>query len=155
LQLQVGGLTVNTVTYKITNNGGVAPQNAPPYTGTIDVADASVLTKAVGGIAAGSGYTLDLTATATDGTPCPGPAGPFTVPSHASVQVGIELVCKRASNTGIVVINGKTNECPIITSVTADPPVGAQIALHAAFDDPDGSPMGFTGGFTWTASSGV
>src|SRR6478672_9141853 len=74
LQLQVApGFTVNTVHYVIANP-------AHTYSGDINVADSSTLTAVIGGIAAGTGYTLDLTATATDGTTaCSGHAGPFTV----------------------------------------------------------------------------
>src|SRR5262249_41723106 len=127
--------------------------SAHTYTGDLDVADASVLAASIGGIAAGPNYQLTLTATETDGvTPCSGHAGPFTVVSHTSVAVKITLTCKRASTTGTVVINGMTNVCAQIESITANVGTNGVIALESDATDPDHAPSPIT--YAWTTDSG-
>jgi hypothetical protein len=149
LQLAVGDLTVNKVHYVLTNG----PNS---YTGDLDVTDASTLTAVIGGVVAGSGYTLTLTATATDGTSqCAGSASGITVTANQTATVAVELRCTKARNRGSVLINGSVNECPDITSVVGDAPNGCLIALHAnATDDGQPNPPGALS-YTWTGPAGL
>ena len=54
------GVTINAVTYSITGNGFTK-------TGTIDVSGAPTISATIGGIPAGKGYTITLTATSAEG----------------------------------------------------------------------------------------
>jgi hypothetical protein len=147
LQLQVGSLTVNTVSYVLTNGTN-------SYNGTLNVADASTLTATIGPVQQGSGYNLTLTATATDGTSqCTGSAGPFTVTANQTVQVAIELRCTKARTNGSVLIDGTVNQCPDISSVIGGVPVNCQIPLSVAATD-DGKPNP-TLTYTWTGAPGL
>src|SRR5262249_55019693 len=55
------GVTVDTVSYAITGPGGFT------RSGTIDVSDSVSLSAVISGLPAGTGYSINLTATATDG----------------------------------------------------------------------------------------
>ena len=122
LQLQVGSLTVNQVQYNISNGTNT-------YSGTLEVADASHLLAVIGGIQAGSGYTLTLSATATDGTPCNGSSAPFTVVANSTVIVGIQLLCRPSQEAGSVKIEGTFGQCASFGSVGAAVPNGNQIQI--------------------------
>ncbi len=54
------GVTLNSVTYSITGNGFTK-------TGTIDTSGSPTISGTIGGIPAGNGYTITLTATSTEG----------------------------------------------------------------------------------------
>lgn len=149
LQLQVGDLTVNSVHYVLTNGTNT-------YTGDINVADAGTLTAVIGGVIAGTGYTLTLTATATDGTSqCSGSASAITVTANQTAVVGIELRCTKVRNKGSVLIDGTVNECPDITAVVGDAPDSCAIGLHVtATDDGKPTPPGALS-YTWTGAPGL
>jgi hypothetical protein len=146
LQLAVGDLTVNSVHYVLTNGTN-------SYTGDLNVADASTLTAVIGGVVAGTGYTLTLTATATDGTSqCAGSASGITVTANQTATVAVELRCTKQRNKGSVLINGSVNECPDITAVVGDAPNGCSIPLHVlATDDGQPNPPGALT-YTWTGA---
>jgi hypothetical protein len=148
LELDTGGSGLDVVQYVISDG---TPSHT--YSGDFQVGDASVLMKAVGGIAAGDGYQLILHATEADGiTPCSGHAGPFTVVAHTSVAVAVTLTCKRPATTGSVVINGTTNLCAQIDSITANTAVPGAVTLHAEVTDEDNGPEPIA--YTWTTDGG-
>jgi len=137
LQL-VPGVVVNTFSYAITGPKG--------YNGTIDVSSSTKVTTIIGGIAAGAGYSLTLTAMSADGqTSCAGASTPFAVMAAATTSVSIAIDCHVGGNTtGSVLINGTINICPNVDSVASNPPVGNTIAITAAARDPDAGPQGFS-----------
>src|SRR5450755_2707916 len=81
LSLDVGGgVVINSETYVITGPSGFSK------TGTIDLSAATALSATIGGIPAGSGYTLTLSGSAADGTTnCTGSAT-FNVTARATTQ---------------------------------------------------------------------
>src|SRR5687767_8137535 len=84
VSLQVApGVTLSSVTYAIVGNGF-------NKTGAIDVSGAPAVSATIGGIPAGSGYILTLTATATDGTTFSGSAA-FDVTAGGATSVTIHL----------------------------------------------------------------
>src|SRR5689334_6086125 len=117
LQLQIGSTTVTSVHYVIDNGTN-------HYAGDLDVADASHLLAVIGGIQAGSGYTLTLSATGTNGTPCSGTSAQFTVVANSTVIVGIQLLCQFNNDAGSVKIEGTVGECANFGSVSAAVPNG-------------------------------
>jgi hypothetical protein len=142
LDLIVGDLSVTSVHYTVTNG-------VNSYAGDIDVSDAGDLTAVIGGVVAGSGYNIVLTA--VSGTAqCIGSAGPVTVTANQTIRVSVELRCQKPRDRGSVLINGTTNACPDIAAVTTDPPDGCSISLHvSATDDGKPSPPG-TLQYDWT-----
>ncbi len=151
LKLNVGGgVTIDTVSYTI-----IGP-NAFSKTGTIDLSAATAFSATIGGIPAGNGYSISLSATATDGsTTCAGSAT-FNVTARATTNVAVALDCHQAATTGSVSINGKANVCPVIDALSSNPSqvnVGSTIALSGAAHDSDSGPSPLS--YKWTSTSGT
>jgi hypothetical protein len=142
-----GGEHVSTVGYTLTNATNT-------YTGSVNVAGSSTISFIVGGVAAGDGYTITLTATSDDGTvTCSGSAGPFSVSARATTTVNVNLICQTTGNdAGGVLVNAPTSNCPVWNTIVANPSgtcIGRpNITLTAAARGPD--PGGLT--FTWTTT---
>lgn len=150
-RLQIGGsITINTATYVITGPNGFT------VTGPVDVSHSSGLSFTVGGLPAGSGYSLVLSATGTDGvTTCAGSAT-FSIAAAATTNVTVHLDCHQPANTGAVQVNGATNVCPSIDGISATPNqvnVGSSLSIASAAHDPDNGPSALS--FAWTATSGT
>jgi hypothetical protein len=136
--LQLGGIgcTADKVSYAITGPGGFNK------TGTIDISQASALSFVVGGIPAGTGYTISLTTTTSCGASCAGSAT-FDVAAGVTSHVTIHLTCHLEAGTGSVLVNGVVNTCPVIDGVSAAPSevaVGSSLALSSTSHDPDNGP---------------
>jgi phospholipase C len=143
-----GGVTINTVSYQITG------PNSFSKTGTIDVSNSTALATIIGGIPAGNGYTITLSATGTDGSNCGGSAT-FNVTAGAVTNVSVTLDCHQPAKTGSISVNGTVNICPNLDALSASPAsvnVGATLSLSAAADDPDNGPSPLT--YSWTATNG-
>ena len=144
-----GGLTLTSVNYSITG-----PNNFSK-TGSINVASSNTISTIIGGLPAGNGFTITLTATGTDGTGCGGSA-PFNVTAGTVTAVSVVLDCHQPANTGSIAVNGTINVCPTLESLSASPAevaVGSSLSLSAAAVDPDSGPSPLT--YSWTASSGT
>ena len=144
-----GGAVVNTVTYTIT--GGTPPIS--PINGSIDVSapGITVATALVSGLPAGA-YSVTMNATASDGQTCTGTA-PFTVVAAQTAMANVILQCSRIRNNGSVVINGRLDQCPFITSLSAtalQAPVGGSITVGVSATELD---PGDTISYTWTNSA--
>jgi hypothetical protein len=148
LALQAGNATISTVSYNIT---GPASKM-----GTIDVSNSTTLGAVIGPLTAGSGYSIQLDATSTDGSEsCSGSAG-FTVTAHTTTTVSVHLLCHEGARTGSVLVNGTLNVCPVIDSLstsTVEVLVGGSIGLAAAAHDADNGPSPLS--YHWTASAGA
>src|SRR5262245_55969519 len=145
LALQLPGTSVNSFAYSITG-----PHS---YTGSIDVSHSSTVSSVIGNVLAGTGYSLTLTGTATDGTNCVGASSPFAVIAGGSTTVNVMIDCRVPARTGSVLVNGTINICPSIDSVSSDPPTGATIAISSLAHDIDAAPQALS--YSWTTSSGT
>ena len=142
-----GGAVVNTVTYQITGNG------ITPIMGSIDVSapGITVATALVSGLPAGS-YSVTMNATASDGQTCVG-TSPFTVVANQTAMANVILQCSRVRNNGTVVINGRLDQCPYITGLSAtalQAPVGGTITVGVSATELD---PGDTITYAWTNSA--
>ncbi len=150
LALQTGGITVTTFGYVIQGPNGFAKA------GNIDVSASPKVAAVIGGIPAGTGFTITLTGTATDNTTqCLGSA-PFAVTAGATTSVNVAIDCHQAPKTGSVSVSGTINVCPSIQSLSASPSVvlaGSSVSLTSAAADPDNGPSPLT--FQWTSTSGT
>jgi hypothetical protein len=137
------GTTITSVTYNI---------SGPTTTsGTVPIGDAQSIEFVVGGLLAGSGYSITLGATDSMGDHCSGTASGFTIVAGAISNVGVQMTCPRSSdavvsadvNTGQLAIDASATIvdaggpvfCPGITSFSISPaeePVGATSALSVA-----------------------
>jgi hypothetical protein len=151
LALQLaGGATIQSASYTITG------PNAFSRTGSIDLSSSSTLTATIGGLPAGTGYQISLSATTSDGKgTCLGSAS-FDVIARMTRAVNVGLTCHEAPTTGSVLVKGQINVCPVIDGLEAAPAevqVGGSIALNAAAHDTDAGPSALT--YAWTATGGT
>ena len=151
LALQLGdGRTVNSATYSITGPGGFTKA------GTIDVSASSTLTATIGGIPAGTGYQITISATTSDGADVCGGTATFSVTAHATSSVPVPLTCHESPRNGSVMVSGTLNVCPTIDGIGSNPAeaqVGSAIALSSTAHDSDAGPSALT--YAWTATGGT
>jgi hypothetical protein len=142
-------VTVSAVTYGISGNGIV------PLSGQINVSDPAATPSAqVGGIPAGVGYLVTLTAQSTDGlTMCAG-SGMVDVRANQLNSVVVAMECRATGTTGVIDVGGSFNSCPVVTSYSGSPAtvsVGGAVALSVTASDADNDPLTYA----WTASTGT
>jgi hypothetical protein len=146
--LHIGPTTLASVHYQFSGNG------ISPRVGDIDVtANGATPSLVLGGIPAGNGYLLSLTAVSTDlASTCAGSAT-VNVVAGAVTPVTIELFCRRPDGNGEVVVNGDLHFCPSIGSFEASPlraSIGGAIDVAvSAFDDDTPNLI-----YSWTAPAG-
>jgi len=145
----IAGLTLNAFTYTI-----LGP-SAFTRSGTVDISHSTTLSAVVGALPVGSGYTVTVGATSTDGTTTCGGSAAFSVTASTTSQVLVHLQCRQGAKTGSVLVNGVLNACPIIEGIDASPAevlLGSPIALSAIVRDLDSAPTPIA--YQWSASSG-
>lgn len=145
-----GGHTIQSASYTIAGPGGYSK------TGTIDLSTSATLSATIGGIPAGAGYTIAVSATATDGTTSCAGSATFAVMARQTVTVTVPLACHEAGRNGSVSVNGTVNVCPTVDGIGASPAeaaIGGTIALAGSAHDTDSGPSALS--YAWTASSGT
>jgi hypothetical protein len=147
-QLQgVPGVTFNTVNWSIANAGTGFSRS-----GSVNVQESNTLTFQVGGLPAGGGYLITLTATTVGGTfNCAGSAS-FTVSAGSAVGVAVTLACTPpAPDAGSVIVTGTTVVCETVTSLSAAPlETNSTITLSATASAGAAAPV-----FAWSATAGT
>ena len=131
-------------------------------TGTVDVSRSGTLQFVVGGLPAGSGYTITVTATTSTGVGCLG-AAMFAITAGSTANVSLSLVCTQTSvdagTNGSVSINGQVsvaNPCAAISSLSAAPSsveVGGSVQLSTQGVDSTGNSANV--GFSWAVTGGT
>jgi arylsulfatase A-like enzyme len=143
------GVTLNSVTYTISGNGFTK-------TGTIDVSGSPAINGTIGGIPAGNGYTITLSATSADGKTTFTGSATFNVTAGGKTSVTIHLRGPGSKGNGSVIVNGTINVGPVIDELTVAPQtvyVGSTIALTAVGSDADDGPSPLT--YYWSTTGGV
>mgnify|MGYP001545947500 CR=1 FL=1 len=151
LSLKAGaGVTLSSFSYVITGPGNFTRQ------ATVNVGSSSKLSTLISGLPVGSGFSISLTAAASDGAlSCSGGAN-FDVAARATSTVTVHLQCREPARTGSVLVNGDLNVCAAIDGLGASPAsvaVGGQLALSATAHDSDALPQALS--YSWTSSSGT
>ncbi len=151
LALQLAsGATINSASYTITGPGGFTKA------GTIDLSSATKLTATVGGLPAGAGYSITLSATTTNGSTTCGGSASFSVVARQTASVSVPMACREAPRTGSVLVKGELNLCPSIDGISTNPAevqVGKSLTVSAVAHDSDAAPSALT--YAWTASNGT
>ena len=130
------GIVLRTVNYEISGNGYLRQ-------GSIDVSQSLGLSAMIGGIPVGTGYTITVTATSTDGTLNCAASATFSVVENVMTTVPLHLVCRFGTRPGGVAVTTEIDNCPFVDSLSASPletGVGGSIALRAHAADPDSPP---------------
>ncbi len=151
LELQLSpNAQLTSATYTITGPASFSK------TGSIDVTQSSKISGTIGGIPAGTGYTVSLAASTSDaGFVCAGSAT-FDVAAHLATSVNVPVKCKEKTKTGSALVNGALNLCPIIDGINASPnelAVGGSVPVAALAHDSDAGPAALS--YQWTASIGT
>jgi hypothetical protein len=150
LDLSVAGTTLNSASYVITGPAAFVKS------GTLNLSSSTALSAVIGGIPVGTGYAINITATASDGvTACAGSAS-FNVTAHATTPVTVNLTCHQPAHTGSVLLNGTLNVCPVSDGISSNPSevlVGSTLALSVLAHDADSGPAALA--YHWSASSGT
>jgi hypothetical protein len=135
------GVTVDNGSYAVSGPDGFATA------GSVSIGDSADLSITLPGLPIGTGYQIDVSATASDGvTSCDGSATFDVVGDPTTVSV--HLTC--AIPTGDVQVSGSVNVCPVLDGVNVVPmkaQIGGAISLAAAAHDPDNGPSPLT--FAW------
>jgi len=151
LQLQgTANLTITSVAYTISGPAAYSRQ------GSIDVSNSTTLSATIGGLPAGTGYAIALSATASDGTTTCSGRATFDVTAGMTSAVAVHLICLEAAGNGSVSVGGTINVCPLVDGIGATPAavtLGGRIALTGLAHDADGGPVALS--YRWTASSGL
>nr|MDQ2647492.1 hypothetical protein [Myxococcota bacterium] len=151
LRLELGSdVNLSSIGYEITGNRFTK-------SGTIGVSDSKEIRALIGGIPAGSGYSIRLwtEAALNDGATCEGSAR-FDIRAGAVTTASVSLRCRVTGKTGSVEIEGAVNVCPSVSSFSALPleaNVGGVIALSAEALDLDEGPS--EASFQWMSTSGT
>jgi arylsulfatase A-like enzyme len=143
------GVTLDSVTYAITGNGF-------DKSGSIDTSGAPEISATIGGIPAGNGYTIRLTATSVEeGTTFTGSAN-FDVTSRGVTSVKVHLRGNGTSDNGSVAVTGTLNVGPVVDELTATPLtvfVGSTVTLTGVGRDPDDGPSPLS--YYWSTTGGL
>jgi hypothetical protein len=150
MELQIApGVTINTINWTITNSATGFSQS-----GAVNVQYSNAIRFQIGNLPNGDGYAITLTGTSVDGSlVCSGSAD-FSVVSGATTAVNLTLVCTgAASDAGTIVVNGSTQVCANIQSISASPletTVDGPVTLSATASAGSVTPV-----FAWTATAGT
>ncbi len=108
------GVNVTALNWSI-GNGGI------PFVGTVNIGDAQSAEFVAGGITKGSGYTVTISGTDSNGGTCSGTSGSFTVNAGALVQVGLAVTCADVTiNDAAVAADVTTGSVGVTATVTLD-----------------------------------
>jgi len=144
------GPTLEALSYTITGPASFEKS------GSIDVQRSSTVSAVIGPLPAGSGFSIELDGTATDGTTtCRGSAN-FDVAAGATTPVTVHLVCHEAPRAGSVLLSGSLNVCPSIDGLGASPSgavVGTVFQLTGAAHDLDDGPSPIA--YAWSTDLGT
>jgi 5'-nucleotidase len=124
-------------------------------TGSINVSQSSKISAIIGGLPAGTGFNISLTALTTDGaTPCLGSAT-FDVKAGQSTPVTVAMTCKEKGKTGSATVNGTLNVCPVVDGISSvtEMTVGGSIAVTGQAHDSDAGPAALS--YQWMATNGT
>lgn len=150
MEVQIApGVTLSAVNWSINNAGSGFSR-----TGSVNVRFSNTISFQTGALPPGVGYTIALAATSVDGAfTCAGSAG-FKATAGIVTPVSLILTCSTApAGQGTIVVNGTTQLCANLDSLSASPletAVNTSILLSAT-----GSIGELAPGFAWTATAGT
>ena len=141
-----GGDHISLLTYKLTNGINT-------YPGQYNVTNTVTPSFVIANVAAGTGYQLTLSATTDDGkSTCSFPAADavntqnISVLNRTTTTVAINMQCVVNSglDSGSILVNAMTNNCPVWNSIVANP---LNLTLDAGLNVNDGGTAGSTAFF--------
>lgn len=143
------GITLNSVAYTISGNEFTK-------SGTIESSGSATISGTIGGIPAGNGYTITLSAESEENATAFTGSARFNVRAGQTSSVSVILRGAGAVRNGSISVNGTVNVGPVVDELTVTPQsvfVGSAINLRAVGRDPDESPSALT--YYWSTTEGV
>lgn len=146
----IAGVEVAEVTYVVSGNG------IDPLTGTIPLTDpGATISTQIGGLPAGTGYTVTLNATSVSGgIACTGSAV-FDVLLGQTTPVDLVMACSSANDGGTILVglDSSVSQCPSLNAGQSAPfelLVGESMLVDVAASDADTASLTFS----WYSSLG-
>jgi hypothetical protein len=150
-----GGYVINTLTYDLTGPSGAPLVLPEPNPGTISLAGSSAISFQLGGVPAGTGDAIALSAPIVGGGICQGTTSGFTVTAGGTTSVNVQMVCHLPGpDAGNVQVTGQTYNCGTWTGLStngSETYVGESIVLTATGTGPAPNSLGYT----WTMSNPI
>jgi len=154
-----GAVGISSVDWKVFS---AASSTVAVASGTIDTSSGSATASVNLSLAPGSGYTVNLTTTTSDGIPCSGTSPAFNVTPGASfVPVAVIIACGNVTpspGVGQIVVTGTVvagDSCPVLASSVISPEAtaadGGTIDVTVSATDAD---PGESIAYAWTATAG-
>lgn len=143
------GVTLNAVKYTITGNGF-------SKSGTIDSSGSPTISGTIGGIPAGKGYTIALSANSLESGTIFSGSATFDVTAGSTSPVSVHLTGSGTTGNGSVSVNGTLNVGPVVDELSATPVqlfVGSTVTLTGVAKDADNGPSPLT--YYWSTTGGV
>src|SRR6478752_2130395 len=143
------GVTLNAVKYTITGNGFTK-------SGTIDTSGSPTISGTIGGIPAGKGYTIALSATSLESGTIFSGSATFSVTAGGTTAVTVHLTGSGSTGNGSVSVNGTLNVGPVVDELSVTPVqvyVGSPITLTGVAKDADNGPSPLT--YYWSTTGGL
>lgn len=143
------GVTLSSVSYEITGNGF-------EKRGNLDVSGAPTISGSIGGIPAGTGYLITLSASSAEGNQSFVGSAKFDVTARKTTAVTIHLQGSGASGNGNVAVSGTLNVGPVLDELSVAPLtafVGKSITLSGVASDADNGPSPLS--YYWSATGGA
>ncbi len=146
-----GGEILSTANWIITGPNGAA---TVVQQGSVNLQNSQKLSFTVGGILAGSNYSVAVTSTSVDGTASCSGSATFSVTAATTTNVTVLMQCvSTAPDAGSAAINGQLYSCATASGVSVSPSattVGRSVALAATAVAPNLSGVAYA----WSAPSG-
>ena len=147
-----GGEPIDTVNWSIQGPNGAS---SVVLTGTVNVINSPAASFVVGGVPAGSGYTMSLVAQSPDGqVTCTG-AAQFAMTARATTNLSVAMLCSAAApEAGAAFVRAAGFNCATWNSVAASPSeatIGSSMSVVASASG--GAPGSLT--YAWSAPSGA
>jgi hypothetical protein len=153
-----GGAVVSSVAWKVFSS-----TSAVLASGTINTTNPNSTPTVIVGLPAGTGDTVTMTTTTSNGATCAGTSAPFNVvPGQTILQVPVTLTCGTVTTDGgfsSVVISGTIvpgDNCPTLVSWSLSPQAtaanGGTIDVSGMASDSDN---GDTLTYSWSATAGT
>jgi len=152
-----GGDQINSVTYTLTNgtDGGLISLPTAANPGTVATSNSQSIDFQIGGIPAGSGDSITLSAVTTQGATCHGSATGITITARGSQSVTIQMLCTTpGGEAGNLFVTGATSYCGTWTALSSgsngtEVYVGQTITLTATATGVAPASLGYT----WSQAS--
>jgi hypothetical protein len=152
------GDVLTSVTYTLFNGmGGIVPLAGSPNPGTVDLSHSLSIQFQLGGVPAGTGYSIALSGTTAGGVTCQGSASGINVVARATQNVVVQLQCTSpGADAGNVAVSAVPSYCGTWKALSSgtngsEVYVGETMVLTATATGPDPNNLGYT----WTMSNPI